>query len=300
MPLFDLKLLILLLFNSKWWACYLFIQKCRRCRFDSKLSYSPLFDLKLTNLLLFRSTVASSPLFDQKILALPLLFKAVKFATFWFKTVDHTTFSSKSGILAIRFHWKNVGFAAFILNCLIHHFLIRNCLVCHVLIRNCRACHFLNKKCQLCHSYLKLSSLQLFNLKQSRLLLFHWKVTISLLFNSKCSLCHFHSKLSSLPFFDLKLSSLLLFQSNWSRSSRAEVSCKIGVLKNFEKFAGKNLCQGLFQNCRVWIGRYKLRLSYRVKQVDIREPTDNNQWIFMNWFYPIKALIFIRDFFVFS
>ena len=37
----------------------------------------------------------------------------------------------------------------------------------------------------------------------------------------------------------------------------------------------------------------------KVKQVDISEPTDINQSISMNQFYPIEALIFIRDFFVF-
>ena len=32
------------------------------------------------------------------------------------------------------------------------------------------------------------------------------------------------------------------------RSSRPEVFCKKGILRNFEKFAGKHLCQGLFFN----------------------------------------------------
>ena len=32
------------------------------------------------------------------------------------------------------------------------------------------------------------------------------------------------------------------------RSSRPEVFCKKGVLSNFTKFTGKNLCQGLFFN----------------------------------------------------
>ena len=31
-----------------------------------------------------------------------------------------------------------------------------------------------------------------------------------------------------------------------SRSSRPEVFCKKGVLKNFAKFTGKHLCQSLF------------------------------------------------------
>ena len=32
------------------------------------------------------------------------------------------------------------------------------------------------------------------------------------------------------------------------RSSRPEVFCKNGVLKNFAKFTGKHLCQSLFFN----------------------------------------------------
>ena len=33
-----------------------------------------------------------------------------------------------------------------------------------------------------------------------------------------------------------------------NRSSRPEVFCKKGVLRNFAKFTGKYLCQGLFFN----------------------------------------------------
>ena len=33
-----------------------------------------------------------------------------------------------------------------------------------------------------------------------------------------------------------------------ARSSRAEVFCKKGVLRNFVKFTGKHLCQSLFFN----------------------------------------------------
>ena len=32
------------------------------------------------------------------------------------------------------------------------------------------------------------------------------------------------------------------------RSSRPEVFCKKGILRNFPKFSGKHLCQGLFFN----------------------------------------------------
>ena len=38
----------------------------------------------------------------------------------------------------------------------------------------------------------------------------------------------------------------LLWECMTSRSSRPEVFCKKGVLRNFVKFTGKHLCQGLF------------------------------------------------------
>ena len=34
----------------------------------------------------------------------------------------------------------------------------------------------------------------------------------------------------------------------WLRSSRPDVFCEKGVLRNFAKFTGKHLCQGLFFN----------------------------------------------------
>ena len=34
----------------------------------------------------------------------------------------------------------------------------------------------------------------------------------------------------------------------WHRSSRPEVFCKKGALRNFTKFTGKHLCQSLFSN----------------------------------------------------
>ena len=55
--------------------------------------------------------------------------------------------------------------------------------------------------------------------------------------------------------------------------------------------------------CKVWVlvnqilPRILNRSNNRVKQVDIREPTDINQSMSMNCFYPIEALIFIQGFF---
>ena len=41
---------------------------------------------------------------------------------------------------------------------------------------------------------------------------------------------------------------LLIFGSSMTRSSRPEVLCEKGVLRNFSKFTGKHLCQSLFFN----------------------------------------------------
>ena len=40
-------------------------------------------------------------------------------------------------------------------------------------------------------------------------------------------------------------------------SSRLEVFRKKGVLRNFTKFTGKHLCQGLFFSCRDEAGSYR-------------------------------------------
>ena len=58
--------------------------------------------------------------------------------------------------------------------------------------------------------------------------------SVRLLLNM-CYLVYYHQKL---PFG-------VIF-----RSSRPEVFCKKGVLRNFAKFTGKHLCQSLFQSCR--------------------------------------------------
>ena len=51
-----------------------------------------------------------------------------------------------------------------------------------------------------------------------------------------------------------------------------------------------------FCSYRLWLNK----TNHWVKQVDINEPTDINQSIPMNQFYPIEASIFIRDSFVFA
>ena len=56
---------------------------------------------------------------------------------------------------------------------------------------------------------------------------------------------NFHSS-STLPFQNL--SRMKSWREDFSKSSRPEVFCKKGVLRNFTKFTGKHLRQSLFSN----------------------------------------------------
>ena len=51
-----------------------------------------------------------------------------------------------------------------------------------------------------------------------------------------------------------KKSFLIVFKG---RSSRPEVFCKKGVLRNFAKFTGEHLCQSLFFNQDAGVRRYR-------------------------------------------
>ena len=64
----------------------------------------------------------------------------------------------------------------------------------------------------------------------------HWSIHISV----KKSL-----HLKPITFFP-KVSNM--HRCSWLRSSRWEVFCKKGVIRNFTKFIGKHLCQSLFFN----------------------------------------------------
>ena len=48
--------------------------------------------------------------------------------------------------------------------------------------------------------------------------------------------------------FYIKSINAIFLMINIGRSSRPELFCKKGVLRNFTKFTGKHLCQGLFFN----------------------------------------------------
>ena len=74
----------------------------------------------------------------------------------------------------------------------------------------------------------------------------------------------------------------------------------------------RNIWMQAHKICKAWVlinqilprcfcsyGLWLNKSNHRVKQVDISEPTDINQSIFMNQFCPIEALIFIQSFFVF-
>ena len=59
------------------------------------------------------------------------------------------------------------------------------------------------------------------------------------------------------------------------------------------------LINQVLRRCFRSYGLWWNKSNHRVKQVDISESTDINQSISMNRFYPIEALIFIREFFCF-
>ena len=86
-------------------------------------------------------------------------------------------------------------------------------------------------------------------------------------------------KISKNTFFIEHLQTTASDLSSVLRSSRPEVFCKKGVLRNFAKFAGKHLCQTLLFN--------KRRLWHRCFPVNfvkfLRTPffTEHLQWLFL-------------------
>ena len=68
------------------------------------------------------------------------------------------------------------------------------------------------------------------------------------------------------------------------------------VIKSLQIWA---LINQVLSWCFRYYGLWLNKSNNRVKQVDFSESTDINQLISMNWFYPIEALTFIREFFVF-
>ena len=81
-----------------------------------------------------------------------------------------------------------------------------------------------------------------------------------------------------------------LMMGTWSRTSRPEVFCKIGVLRNFAKFSGKHPCQGLFFNKVAGLRPatlLKIRLWHRCFPVNfakfLRTPllTEHLRWLLM-------------------
>ena len=63
----------------------------------------------------------------------------------------------------------------------------------------------------------------------------------------------------------------------WHRSSRPEMFCKKGVLRNFAKFTGKHLCQSLFSN-KVAGPRPAILLKRRL----------------LHWCFPVNFTEFLR------
>ena len=84
------------------------------------------------------------------------------------------------------------------------------------------------------------------------------------------------------------------------KSSRIEVFCKKGVLRNFAKFTGKNLCQGLFLN-KVACNFIKKETLVRVFSCEFWEFSKNT---FYRWtrlvaatvkIYPTSAKVILQN-----
>ena len=84
------------------------------------------------------------------------------------------------------------------------------------------------------------------------------------------------------------------------KSSRIEVFCKKGVLRNFAKFIGKNLCQGLFLN-KVACNFIKKETLVRVFSCEFWEFSKNT---FYRWtplvaatvkIYPTSAKVILQN-----
>ena len=63
-----------------------------------------------------------------------------------------------------------------------------------------------------------------------------------------CYMCYYFINSYLLKKIYVMLIHLYVSLVSFVRSSRPEVFCKKGVLRNFAKFTGKHLCQGLFFN----------------------------------------------------
>ena len=86
------------------------------------------------------------------------------------------------------------------------------------------------------------------------------------------------------------------------RSSRLEVFCRKDVLRNFEKFTGKQLCQSLFFNKvvglrtvtllkkRFWYRCFRVNFSKFLKTPSI---TEHLRWLLLKT--PVNQLIFTEE-----
>ena len=75
-------------------------------------------------------------------------------------------------------------------------------------------------------------------------------------------------------------------QSTYFRSSRPEMSCKKGVLRNFVKFTGKHLCQGLFFN-----NVAGLRLSCEFCEISKKTFFTENLWVTASEKFQIRYFL---------
>ena len=66
-------------------------------------------------------------------------------------------------------------------------------------------------------------------------------------------------------------------ESSRARSSRTEVFCKKGVIRNFAKFTGKHRCQSLCFN-----------------KVAVLRPATLLKWRLWRWCFPVNLVKFLR------
>ena len=81
------------------------------------------------------------------------------------------------------------------------------------------------------------------------------------------------------------------------RSSRKEVFCKKGVLRNFAKFTGKHLCQSLFFNNVAGLRCFPVNFTKSLRTPFL---TGHLRWLllyFMHWFIRVTVFLFTFYFF---
>ena len=103
----------------------------------------------------------------------------------------------------------------------------------------------------------------------------------------------FWSRCFPMIFVNFLTTALLRNTSVWLKNSRPEVFCKKDVLRNFPKFTGKHLCQGLFFNKVTGLGLLGSFLNFMKtsgrsswNMAELREIFRSNLFIIINSLRP--------------